>query len=289
MDTTILNMIGNYFSKKQKIIVFLTFLISFVYFFNISSYAHPGRTDSNGGHYNHDTGEYHYHSGESAGKNSSQVTDSTEQNSVFGMSDEEKERRKQIAEELVVNNIETTSLSFESATENTKQKYDIGDILSICFEILGIIIFIGLFILTYIYPIFATFFKKTPSIPPAPNIETSIEPESKNITAKPTSTYESLIPEFIPPESSKNTERPVARVCYKQCKPDEKFISEFTIKKSGIKRFSTPFGCKGYIIAYPYKDDPDDYYIKTVYTFALHYFKKGTRIKIIDCEMLSWR
>lgn len=25
--------------------------------------AHPGRTDANGGHYNHSTGEYHYHHG----------------------------------------------------------------------------------------------------------------------------------------------------------------------------------------------------------------------------------
>ena len=28
--------------------------------------AHPGRTDSDGGHFNHDTGEYHYHHGYSA-------------------------------------------------------------------------------------------------------------------------------------------------------------------------------------------------------------------------------
>lgn len=28
--------------------------------------AHPGRTDSNGGHYNRSTGEYHYHHGYSA-------------------------------------------------------------------------------------------------------------------------------------------------------------------------------------------------------------------------------
>ena len=27
-------------------------------------FAHPGRTDSNGGHTNHSTGEYHYHHGE---------------------------------------------------------------------------------------------------------------------------------------------------------------------------------------------------------------------------------
>ena len=30
------------------------------------TYAHPGRTDSRGGHTNHSTGEYHYHHGYSA-------------------------------------------------------------------------------------------------------------------------------------------------------------------------------------------------------------------------------
>jgi hypothetical protein len=29
-------------------------------------FAHPGKTDGDGGHYNHDTGEYHYHHGYSA-------------------------------------------------------------------------------------------------------------------------------------------------------------------------------------------------------------------------------
>lgn len=29
----------------------------------LSVYPHPGRTDSNGGHYNRTTGEYHYHHG----------------------------------------------------------------------------------------------------------------------------------------------------------------------------------------------------------------------------------
>lgn len=29
----------------------------------VSAFAHSGRTDSDGGHYNHDTGEYHYHHG----------------------------------------------------------------------------------------------------------------------------------------------------------------------------------------------------------------------------------
>ena len=33
---------------------------------SIVAYAHPGGTDSSGGHTNHDTGEYHYHHGYSA-------------------------------------------------------------------------------------------------------------------------------------------------------------------------------------------------------------------------------
>ena len=32
----------------------------------ITAYAHPGRTDSAGGHYNRSTGKYHYHHGYSA-------------------------------------------------------------------------------------------------------------------------------------------------------------------------------------------------------------------------------
>lgn len=35
----------------------------------VTAFAHPGRTDSKGGHWNHDTGEYHYHNGEYAGQN----------------------------------------------------------------------------------------------------------------------------------------------------------------------------------------------------------------------------
>ena len=30
---------------------------------SVVAYAHPGRTDSDGGHINHSTGEYHYHHG----------------------------------------------------------------------------------------------------------------------------------------------------------------------------------------------------------------------------------
>lgn len=40
-------------------------LIAIALFLSLSvvAYAHPGGTDSDGGHTNHDTGEYHYHHG----------------------------------------------------------------------------------------------------------------------------------------------------------------------------------------------------------------------------------
>ena len=50
---------------KDKIVKALSVLFA-VSAMSISAYAHPGGTDSNGGHYNRATGEYHYHHGMSA-------------------------------------------------------------------------------------------------------------------------------------------------------------------------------------------------------------------------------
>jgi len=38
---------------------------------SITAYSHPGRTDANGGHWNRSTGEYHFHTGEYAGRDHS--------------------------------------------------------------------------------------------------------------------------------------------------------------------------------------------------------------------------
>lgn len=48
--------------------IITTFYIIILSFFTttIVVYAHPGQTDSNGGHYDRSTGEYHYHHGYSA-------------------------------------------------------------------------------------------------------------------------------------------------------------------------------------------------------------------------------
>ena len=48
--------------KNKFLYMFLTAILAFMSI----SYAHSGRTDSSGGHYNRQTGEYHYHHGYSA-------------------------------------------------------------------------------------------------------------------------------------------------------------------------------------------------------------------------------
>lgn len=50
-------------AKKRKLIDMKRIVLLFILFitFVSSSFAHSGRTDSNGGHYNRSTGEYHYH------------------------------------------------------------------------------------------------------------------------------------------------------------------------------------------------------------------------------------
>lgn len=53
---------NKYMAKIIKKII--CFVLSFFFIAaHVSVYAHPGRTDSNGGHYDRSTGEYHYHHG----------------------------------------------------------------------------------------------------------------------------------------------------------------------------------------------------------------------------------
>ena len=49
---------------KLAFVFFLLLVIIFVNHFAVT--AHSGGTDGNGGHYNHSTGEYHYHHGHPA-------------------------------------------------------------------------------------------------------------------------------------------------------------------------------------------------------------------------------
>ena len=58
----------------RRIFALLLFVCALLSVLSLFAYAHPGRTDANGGHWNHSTGEYHYHGtpdSNSSGSNSS--------------------------------------------------------------------------------------------------------------------------------------------------------------------------------------------------------------------------
>lgn len=74
--------------------IILMFLLGILLIPNII-YTHPGRTDSNGGHYNKSTGEYHYHHGYPAHQHENgecpyDFNDNTNHSSSTGFIDKDK-------------------------------------------------------------------------------------------------------------------------------------------------------------------------------------------------------
>ena len=53
-----------------KLAIILIVVISVIYSLGYIAFAHSGSLDSNGGHYNRTTGDYHYHAGLNDGSNS---------------------------------------------------------------------------------------------------------------------------------------------------------------------------------------------------------------------------
>jgi micrococcal nuclease len=62
--------VSNFFNGDEAMKKLLSALVLLV-FLGTSASAHPGRLDSNGGHHNRATGEYHYHRGPNAGQSRS--------------------------------------------------------------------------------------------------------------------------------------------------------------------------------------------------------------------------
>lgn len=61
--------------KGKKKVTFILAAMLLIICTNV--YAHPGRLDSNGGHYNRKTGEYHYHRGTGSSSSSNSSSNST--------------------------------------------------------------------------------------------------------------------------------------------------------------------------------------------------------------------
>lgn len=67
--------------KFEKKICLLIVILS-VFMIPFSAFAHPGRTDANGGHYDRKTGKYHYHNGGSSRSTSSTRSKSSSKGST---------------------------------------------------------------------------------------------------------------------------------------------------------------------------------------------------------------
>lgn len=75
--------------------------------FQCTASAHPGRTDSNGGHYNRSTGEYHYHHGYPEHQHENGICpysfeDKTGQNAGAENNKETKQKEKEMGENFMV-------------------------------------------------------------------------------------------------------------------------------------------------------------------------------------------
>ena len=126
------------------------------------SYAHQGRTDSSGGHYNRSTGKYHYHHGYSAHQHVNGICpyeDNKEENNEKSSWEKYKESRENNTEKFDINklqNLEKSNLYVENTSKVssnvivTTDKFsdELKDnIVTICI----IVILVGLIIIVYYY------------------------------------------------------------------------------------------------------------------------------------------
>lgn len=129
--------------KKCFLIICIAIICSLL--FAIFASAHPGKTDSYGGHYDHSTGGYHYHHGYSA-HNHYDMDGDGDIDCPFNFDDK-------------TNHNDSYNGTVGDNTQNTVQSYELtfGDIIFIVFKIIGISILILLLGSSILYLIFHLF------------------------------------------------------------------------------------------------------------------------------------
>jgi magnesium-transporting ATPase (P-type) len=114
--------------------------------FTVTVSSHPGRTDSNGGHWDRKEGTYHYHSGEYAGRNSSgsssETADDIEENIVQTAPSEE--TKKEPSEKVIVMKKETPTKNSNNWLDSIFKNKTFVRIFSYI-----VIAILGLFLLAY--------------------------------------------------------------------------------------------------------------------------------------------
>ena len=97
----------------------------------IVSFAHGGRTDANGGHYNRSTGEYHYHHGYSAHSHYDIDGDGHE-DCPFDLKDNTAKSEKTTTKsENSTTKSENSTTKSENSTSNKKSSLDLITIIEV--------------------------------------------------------------------------------------------------------------------------------------------------------------
>lgn len=94
----------------NKRVICAASIFAVIFCFCFTSFAHPGRTDSKGGHYDHSTGEYHYHHGYPAHQHTNGVCpydfeDKTGKNSGENITRTIEIKKKEVKKEMEVDDI----------------------------------------------------------------------------------------------------------------------------------------------------------------------------------------
>ncbi len=120
----------------KKMLCCLVVTVITVLALTITPASHSGRTDANGGHYNHSTGEYHYHHGLSAHQHPGgvcpyQKQDTSEKDEMDELFDRDrqqaiqKDRESQIGKSYSANETSTEHDPIQSVTDtDNDNSYD---------------------------------------------------------------------------------------------------------------------------------------------------------------------
>lgn len=124
--------------KIIRIVILISIIQLLCFSFVFSVIAHPGRTDSNGGHWNHSTGEYHYHTGEYAGRSSTSNSKSSSSNAAL---EEWIEKYNKVSSDKLKSSKQTKSSKDEAKSNTLSLFADICGVLATMLLVLPLLFY----------------------------------------------------------------------------------------------------------------------------------------------------
>lgn len=131
---------------KKTTSLILAIIICFLSF-SLSVFGHSGRTDSNGGHWNHSTGEYHWHHGYSAHQHQDRDGDGYKEWCPYKNSNSTSNNNAGSNSNNSGNsgNFGNSNASSSTSTTNktNNSKYSAGDIFGIIIGVVVLVLMVG--------------------------------------------------------------------------------------------------------------------------------------------------